>query len=465
MSAAKTQGVQIGRGISQGWQKVRPQDRRAGPCRRIAAHAPLAGPHDPLGREIHFLSRSTSPYPGSSPPRSASSRGTGPTASLPICEKGSGTGLRTVLRPNLGAHRPRHAILVYYSLLAVWLGTTAMHIPDGYLSPTTSIVMFLMVLPFWMTGVKRLRQKMTAKNVPVVSLLAAFSFVIMMFNVPIPGGTTAHAVGGALAAIIMGPEIATMAVSIALVIQAFFFGDGGILALGANCFNMAVVLPYVSYAVYQGLSKNQAVTSKRRVLGAALGGWTGLTVAAFFAGFEFGIQPLLFHMANGTPLYAPYPLSVSIPAMVLAHALVASVVEGLVTALVVAYLQRANQPALEFTAKAHVPTPSGEFSKWRVLWIVLAVMVVLVPLGLLAPGTAWGEWGTQQLTQRGLAFIPQGMAKLSGLWSAPLPGYNLPAVGNADLGYVLSALVGAIVIGMVAWLLTMLATLRKAGPM
>jgi cobalt/nickel transport system permease protein len=145
--------------------------------------------------------------------------------------------------------------------------------------------------------------------------------------------------------------------------------------------------------------------------------------------------------------------------------LVASIVEGLVTALVVAYLQRANQAALEFTTKADVPTPSGEFSKWRVLWIALAMMVVLVPLGLLAPGTAWGEWGTQQLTQRGLAFIPQGMAKLSGLWAAPLPGYNLPAVGNADLGYVLSALVGTIVIGMVAWLLTMLATLRKAGPM
>ena len=194
---------------------------------------------------------------------------------------------------------------IYYLALGVWLGTTAMHIPDGYLSPATSVVMFAIVLPFWVVGVKKLREKMTARNVPLIALLAAFSFVIMMFNVPIPGGTTAHAVGGALAAIIMGPEIATMAVSIALVIQAFFFGDGGILALGANCFNMAVVLPYVSYAIYQLISRNQPVTSKRRIVGAALGGWTGLTVAAFFAGFEFGIQPLLFHTASGTPLYAP----------------------------------------------------------------------------------------------------------------------------------------------------------------
>ncbi len=356
------------------------------------------------------------------------------------------------------------SLMIYYGIFAIWLLTTAMHIPDGYLSPVTSIVMFLIVLPFWIMGVRKLREKMNSKNVPLVALLAAFSFVIMMFNVPLPGGTTAHAVGGALAAIVMGPEIATMAVSIALVIQAFFFGDGGILALGANCFNMAVVLPYVSYAIYQAFSKNQPATSKRRVAGAAVGGWTGLTVAAFFAAVEFGIQPMLFHTANGTPLYAPYPLSVSIPAMVIPHTLIASVVEGLITALVVAFLQRANQPALEFVKKSEISPELSSFAKWRALWIGLAVLIVLVPLGLLAPGTAWGEWGTEQLSGLGLAFIPQGMAKLSGLWSAPLAGYDLPALKNANLGYILSGITGTIVIGIVVWLFTMLVTVRKSQP-
>jgi cobalt/nickel transport system permease protein len=336
-----------------------------------------------------------------------------------------------------------------------------MHIPDGYLSPVTLVILFIIVLPFWIMGVRKLRERLTARNVPLVALLAAFSFVIMMFNVPIPGGTTAHAVGGALAAIIMGPEIATMAVSIALVIQAFFFGDGGILALGANCFNMAVVLPYVSYAIYQALSKNQPTTSKRRIIGAALGGWTGLTVAAFFTGFEFGIQPMLFHTANGTPLYAPYPLSISIPAMVFAHALIASPVEALVTALVVAYLQRANPSALEIVKRSEISPEMSGFARWRVLWIGLVVLIVLVPLGLLAPGTAWGEWGAQQLTSRGLGFVPQGMANLSGLWSAPMRGYNLPALRNSNLGYLLSGIVGTIVIGIVAWLFTMLVTTHK----
>src|SRR5512137_2050921 len=98
----------------------------------------------------------------------------------------------------------------------------SMHIPDGYLSPITSLILFLLMLPFWYLGVRRLRQTMNARSVPLIALIAAFSFVIMMFNVPLPGGTTGHAVGGALAAIVLGPEIATIAVSIALVIQALF---------------------------------------------------------------------------------------------------------------------------------------------------------------------------------------------------------------------------------------------------
>ncbi len=350
---------------------------------------------------------------------------------------------------------------MYYILIAAWASTTAMHVPDGYLSPVTCIIMALLALPFWIRGVQRLREKMTAKNIPLVALFAAFSFVVMMFNVPLPGGTTAHAVGGALAAIILGPEIATIAISIALVIQALFFGDGGILAIGANSFNMAVVLPYVSYAIYQAVSKNTPLNSKRRIIGAAAGGWAGLTAAAFFAAVEFGIQPLLWHTADGTPLYAPYPLSISIPAMVIPHALIASVVEGAVTALIVAYLMRANQPALEMVNKAHIPPETSSFARWRALWIGLVALIVITPLGLLAPGTAWGEWGAEELTKLGLSFVPQGLAQLSGLWSAPMPDYDVPALGNANLAYILSAFIGILVTVGVVWLFSLLVTSGK----
>jgi cobalt/nickel transport system permease protein len=350
---------------------------------------------------------------------------------------------------------------VYYGLLFGWLLTTAMHIPDGYLSPVTCIIMFALVLPFWVRGVRSLRAKLNAKTAPLVALFAAFSFVIMMFNVPLPGGTTGHAVGGALAAIILGPDIACIAISVALLIQAVFFGDGGILAFGANCFNMAVVLPFISYAIYHAITKNDPLTSKRRLWASALGAWTGLTVASFFAAVEFGIQPALFHSADGTPLYAPYPLSVSIPAMVIPHALIASVVEALVTVAVVAYLQRANQPALKLNEEPAFDVETTGAKRWRPLWITLAVLVVLSPIGLLAPGTAWGEWGAEEITALGFPSIPSGMAKLSTLWNAPLPDYDLSAIGNSSVAYILSAITGIIVVSIVVWLFTLLATTGK----
>ena len=352
---------------------------------------------------------------------------------------------------------------LYYTALFVWLGTTAMHIPDGYLSPVTSLIMFLLVLPFWTIGVRKIRETMNARSVPLIALLAAFSFVIMMFNIPLPGGTTGHAVGATLAAIVLGPEVAVIAVSIALIIQAFFFGDGGILAIGANCFNMAVVIPYVSYSVYQAFAKNTALNSTRRVVGAALGGWLGVTVGAFLAGVEFGIQPLLFHAADGSPLYAPFPLSISVPAMVIPHMLVASVVEGLLTALVVVYLQRSNNGILATTERPAGMGEIGGFQKLRGLMIGLAVLIIASPLGLLAPGTAWGEWGTEELSKMGLKAIPTGLEKLSTLWGAPLSGYDLPVLGNTNLGYVLSAVTGIVVIGLVVWLFTLLLTARSGS--
>lgn len=347
-------------------------------------------------------------------------------------------------------------MLLYYAVAAIWLATTAMHIPDGYLSPATSIVMFILVLPFWAMGVKKMRQKLSAKTIPLVALFAAFTFVIMMFNVPLPGGTTGHAVGGALAAIILGPEIATISISIALIIQAIFFGDGGILAIGANCFNMAVVLPYVAYAIYHWITQNQPLNSKPRIWGAGLGGWVGLTIAAFFAAVEFGIQPAIAHTASGTPLYAPYPLSVSIPAMVIPHALVASVIEGVVTALIIAYLIKTNQSALAISTDQTISAETSKSSGWRVLWIGLAVLVVITPIGLLAPGTAWGEWGAEELTDLGLSFIPEGLQRLSQLWSAPLPDYDVPALGNVTIAYILSALVGIAITILVVWLFSKL---------
>ncbi len=216
-----------------------------------------------------------------------------------------------------------------------------MHIPDGYLSPQTCAVMYAIAAPFWVVAAKKVKKNLTTKTVPLLSVFAAFSFVIMMFNAPVPGGTTAHAVGGTLIAIVLGPWAATIGVSSALLIQAIFFGDGGILTFGANCFNMAIVLPFVGYGVYKLIVRDAPFDSPRQWIGAAIGSYVGINAAAFCAAVEFGIQPLLFHTANGTPLYCPYGLSTAIPAMLLAHMTVAGVVEAVVTGGVILFLQKA----------------------------------------------------------------------------------------------------------------------------
>jgi cobalt/nickel transport system permease protein len=215
-----------------------------------------------------------------------------------------------------------------------------MHIPDGYLGPTTSGLFYVIMVPIWAAASKFVKKTLKASQVPLLAIGAAFSFVIMMFNVPIPGGSTGHAVGGVLVAILLGPWAACIAITVALVVQALMFGDGGITAIGANCFNMAFVLPFVGYYIYKALSHNAPVDSYRRVLAAGVAAYIGINVAAFLAGVEFGMQPLLHHTESGQALYCPYGLNIAVPAMAGEHLLIFGWVEAIVTALVVKYLQK-----------------------------------------------------------------------------------------------------------------------------
>jgi len=222
-----------------------------------------------------------------------------------------------------------------------------MHIPDGYLGPTTCGVFYVIMLPIWTIASKIVKNTLKARQVPMLAIGAAFSFVIMMFNVPIPGGTTGHAVGGVLVAILLGPWAACIAITVALVIQALLFGDGGITAIGANCFNMAFVLPFVGYYAYRLISVGSQIGSNRRVIAAGIGAYLGINIAALCAGIEFGLQPLLSHTANGQALYCPYGFKVAVPAMLGEHMLVFGWVELIVTALVVKYLQKQSPELIE----------------------------------------------------------------------------------------------------------------------
>lgn len=219
-----------------------------------------------------------------------------------------------------------------------------MHIPDGVVGPLTYIPLFIVMVPIWLYAGYRLRKTLRSRQVPLLALLAAFSFVIMMFNLPLAMGTTGHITGGAIIGIILGPWAAVVSMSVALVIQALLFGDGGWTTLGMNCFNMAFVIPFSAYVVYRLLSGRSAIISKRRIAAAAVAGYVSITLAAACTGFELGIQPLLY---TASANYFQFPLTVTMPIMVGSHLLLFGVVEALVTGLIFAYLQKNNPGLLE----------------------------------------------------------------------------------------------------------------------
>lgn len=350
-------------------------------------------------------------------------------------------------------------------------GEIIMHIPDGYLSPQTTIPAIAGMIPLWSAALRKIKTKLGERRIPQLALCAAFAFVVMMFNVPVGGGSSAHAVGAVFIAIMLGPWAACISVSTALLIQALVFGDGGILAFGVNCFNMAFVMPFTGYAIFRLISsKNSAPGSRRSLTAAAVGSYAGLNIAAFCASVEFGIQPLLFRAADGTALYCPYPLSVSIPAMMSAHLLVAGPIEAVITAAAIAYATK-FAPSVFVSSQNVISADTQQeigvsfFKRCRAIIIPAIVIVALTPLGLIAAGTAWGEWGSEDI-KAALGYIPSGFAAAADKWRALLPDYSVPLFGfsaaGSAIGYVLCAVIGIALIAAII-LLTSVIVSKASG--
>lgn len=307
-----------------------------------------------------------------------------------------------------------------------------MHIPDNYLSASTCATFGVAMVPIWKRASLKVKAEITRQKMPLLGVAAAFSFLIMMFNIPLPGGTTGHAIGGALVAILLGPYSAVFAVTIALAIQALFFGDGGILALAVNCFNMAFLMPFTAFYLFK-LSTKLFRNQKGEYIGAFIGGYVSVNIAALFTAVEFGIQPLLFKDFSGLPLYSPYGLSVSIPAMMIPHLLVVGFLEGIITVGAYSYIKKASPDTIY----------SGKVGRIKFLYIIIGILILATPLGFLASGTAWGEWGLEEVKDL-IGFVPKGMEE-GFQFNSPIPDYSFRYL-NEYFGYILSALAGVIII-------------------
>ncbi|MBF1719429.1 MAG: cobalt transporter CbiM [Streptococcus sp.] len=307
-----------------------------------------------------------------------------------------------------------------------------MHIPDNYLSPASCAVLAVAAAPVVGLSITKVKAQLKENKelAPMLGIAASLSFLLMMFNVPIPGGTTAHAVGGVLLSILIGPYAASLALTVALLLQALLFGDGGILALGANIFNMAIAMPFVGYAVYHFFRKQNHETA-----GVLVGSYVGINVAAFLTAIELGIQPIIATQ-GGEPLYNPYGLAVTIPAMMVTHLTIAGAVEVFFTYVIYRFVKQVAPQEL------YTPTSVNTTSFVKKIRYILIALVVLSPLGLLAEGTAFGEWSADELAEM-MNNVPAGIEN-GFSFEALFSDYTIPGT-NIAVGYILSAITALLI--------------------
>jgi cobalt/nickel transport system permease protein len=207
----------------------------------------------------------------------------------------------------------------------------AMHIPDGFVSGPVAGVGFVLAGVAIGFAVWKTNRTIGERFVPFMGVMAAFIFAAQMMNFPVAGGTSGHMVGGALAAILLGPWAAMIAMTAVVGVQALVFQDGGLAALGANVFNMSVVACLVGYAVYTAFIRFSYIAPWVRYVAAFAAAWFAVELAAIACSIELALSDTS-------------PLTVALPAMVGVHAAI-GVGEGLITVAAVAFVT-ATRPDL-----------------------------------------------------------------------------------------------------------------------
>lgn len=210
-------------------------------------------------------------------------------------------------------------------------GCTGLHIPDGFLDPYTALATYAVALSMLGYAIKR-GDLLNEDRLVRITTLSAFIFAAQMISWPIPGGTSLHLVGGALAGILLGSWPGIVAMSIVIIIQCLVFHDGGITALGANLLNMAVISVLVGYAAYKAIVRllRSVGSGRRRFLAGFVAGWLSLTLAGTMTGLEIGIAASILRRIT-------YGLAVSLPIMSVWHGIL-GVVEGSITGSIISYI-------------------------------------------------------------------------------------------------------------------------------
>jgi cobalt/nickel transport system permease protein len=298
---------------------------------------------------------------------------------------------------------------------------TPMHIPDGFLSPVVALICWVITIAVVAVAIRKTNHQLGQKQVPLMGIMAAFIFAAQMINFPVAGGTSGHLLGGALAAIVLGPWPAVLVMTAVIAVQALLFQDGGLLVMGANILNMGILTAAVGYGLYR-LVANRGKGLK--LVGAGLAAWLSVMTAALATSLELWL--------SGTA-----GLEIVIPAMMSVHALI-GIGEALITVAALAFIMQVRPDLLPGEKK----TVKGGLG-WAVVGLLIALAVVVIsPLASADPD--------------GLERVAEDMGFLAAGQASPyeiIPDYTIPFLGETPLSTIVAGAIGVLVVLAIIYML------------
>lgn len=296
-----------------------------------------------------------------------------------------------------------------------------MHIPDGFLSWWVSLVCWVLAIVGVGVAIRRSGKALGERQVPLMGVLAAFIFAAQMLNFTIAGGTSGHFLGGALAAILLGPWAGILTMTTVVAIQALLFQDGGLLVMGANVLNMGIIATFVAYGIYRGMLELVGGKKWGLPVGGFIAAWASVVTAAIACAVELAF--------SGTS-----PLGVALPAMAGIHALI-GIGEGLITAGALVFIAAVRRDLLEVTG------PAAGGMRWALVGLAIALAVTLLaPLASPYPD--------------GLERVAEDHGFIEAAREAPyeiIPDYVFPGISNEALATIVAGLVGTVIVAGVAF--------------
>ena len=297
------------------------------------------------------------------------------------------------------------------------LSPAVMHIPDGFLSVLVSVVFWALSILAIGYSLRRLGKDMDERQVPMMGVLAAAIFAGQMLNFAVAGGTSGHLLGATLATVLLGPWAAVLVMTCVVGIQALVFQDGGLLAMGANIFNMGVIGVFVAYTVYQTVQKLARGKSWGIFVGGFAAAWLSIVIAALAAALQLAL--------SGTS-----PANIAVPAMAGIHAII-GIGEGLITLGALGFIA-ATRPDL--VKKRETGAAQGKLV-WIVGLVIALFLAIASPLASSHPDGL--EWVAEQ---KGFLDAAQGSVYQI------LPDYLFPGVKNESLATILAGIFGVILV-------------------